>query len=100
MFLRLFLNLLKNGLEGKGKIAAIGSVEIFNDEYFEKEENNKLFDFLMKFFFTKEVELEKKSTQPTSSHENDYTYAPDIAELSEKLKSCLQESEELPRDFT
>jgi intraflagellar transport protein 52 len=47
--------------EGKGKIAAIGSVEIFNDEYFEKEENGKLFEFLMKFFFTKEVELDKKN---------------------------------------
>lgn len=52
----------------------------------------------MKFFFTKEVELEKKATN--ASNDNDYTYAPDIAELSEKLKSCLQESEELPRDFT
>ena len=54
----------------------------------------------MKFFFTNEVEIEKKITQSTSSSDNDYTYAPDIAELSEKLKSCLQESEELPRDFT
>jgi intraflagellar transport protein 52 len=88
-------------IDGKGKIAVIGSVEIFNDEYFEKEENCKLFEFLMKFFFTKEVELEKKGAQASAAAaDNDYTYAPDVAELSEKLKSCLQESEELPRDFT
>ena len=66
----------------------IGSTDLFNDEYFEKEENSKFFDFLMKFFFTKEVEFEKKKdTNPAG--ENDYNYAPDIAELSEKLKSCL-----------
>lgn len=53
----------------------------------------------MKFFFTKEVEFDKKR-EPTANADTDYLYAPDIAELSEKLKSCLQEGEELPRDFT
>jgi len=32
---------------------------MFADEYFEKEENSKFFDFLMRFFFTKEVEFDK-----------------------------------------
>ena len=59
----------------------------------------KIFDFLMKFYFTKEVEFDKKREQVASA-DADYLYAPDIAELSEKLKSCLQEGEELPRDFT
>ena len=77
----------------------VGSVDMFNDDYFEKEENGKFFDFLLKYFFTKEVEFEKKK-DPHPAGDNEYVYAPDIAELSEKLKSCLQESEELPRDFT
>jgi intraflagellar transport protein 52 len=38
----------------------IGSTDIFNDEYFEKEENQKLFDFVLKYFFTKEVEFDRK----------------------------------------
>lgn len=75
----------------------MGSTDIFNDDYFDKEDNTKFFEFLMKFFFTKEVEFDKKKDV---AGETDYNYAPDIAELSEKLKSCLQESEELPRDFT
>jgi len=36
---------------GKGKLAVLGSVEIFSDEYYDKEENSKLFDFLLKFFY-------------------------------------------------
>ncbi|CAD8120067.1 unnamed protein product [Paramecium sonneborni] len=80
----------------KGKLVVIGSTDIFNDEYFEKDDNQKIFDFLLKFFFTKEVEFDKK----TPFIENDCKNAPDIAELSDKLKSCLQESEELPKDVT
>ncbi|KAM3132992.1 hypothetical protein pb186bvf_014848 [Paramecium bursaria] len=80
----------------KGKLVVLGSTDIFSDEYFEKENNAKLFDFILKYFFTKEVDFDKKTAQL----EQEYYYAPDVAELSEKLKSCLQESEELPRDPT
>lgn len=31
---------------------------------------------------------------------SDYHYLPETAEISETLRSCLQESEELPKDFT
>lgn len=31
---------------------------MFTDEYFEKEDNQKLFDFYIKYFLTKEVEFE------------------------------------------
>jgi len=51
----------------------------------------------MKFFFTNEVDFEFTK----EDHEfEEYQYVPDVAEMAEKLKSCLQESEELPRDFT
>lgn len=42
---------------GKGKLAVMGSYEIFSDEYFDKEENAKLFDFFLKYFLTDEVEF-------------------------------------------
>lgn len=32
---------------------------MFSDEYFEKEDNAKIFDFLIKFFMTKEVSFSK-----------------------------------------
>lgn len=41
--------------EQKGKIIVVGSVDMFNDEYFDKEENAKFFDFILKFFLSKEV---------------------------------------------
>lgn len=69
---------------------------MFSDEYFEKESNQKIFEFLTKLFFSKEVVFDKKPAQV----DNEYVYAPDVAELSEKLKGCLQESEELPKDPT
>ena len=36
---------------------------MFTDEYFDKEENTKLFDFFMKFLLTSEVELEKQNNE-------------------------------------
>jgi len=34
------------------------------------------------------------------SEQHDLTYIPDIGSLSNQLKSCLQESDDLPLDFT
>lgn len=31
---------------------------------------------------------------------SDYVHVPDITALSDRLRSCLQESDELPRNFT
>ena len=60
---------------------------MFSDEYIDKEDNSKLFDFFIKFFMTREVEMEWKDEQ----HENpEYNYVPDIAAEADKLKSCLQ----------
>jgi len=77
-----------------GKIAVIGSYTMFTDEYFEKEENEKLFDFVMKFLLTQEVQIEVKKQDEEFGH--DYANIPDIGEISDSLKSCLQESEDLP----
>ncbi|KAJ3272210.1 Intraflagellar transport protein 52 [Terramyces sp. JEL0728] len=59
-----------------GKLFALGSAQMFSDAYIDKEENGKLFDI------------------------SDYHYLPETASLSETLRSCLQESEDLPKDFT
>lgn len=31
---------------------------------------------------------------------NEYHYVPDITSMADRLRSCLQESEDLPKDFT
>lgn len=60
---------------------------MFTDEYFDKEENFKLFDFFMKFLTSHEVQFEKNNTDNIIQ---DYTYVPEITELAENLKSCLE----------
>ena len=40
-----------------GKIVVCGSVSMFNDEYFEQEENSKIMDFFLKYFFSQEVDF-------------------------------------------
>ncbi|XP_023240963.1 intraflagellar transport protein 52 homolog [Centruroides sculpturatus] len=58
-----------------GKIAVLGSSHMFSDQYIDKEENNKI-------------------------KISDYYTIPSISKLSEQPFSCLQESEEVPTDYT
>lgn len=71
----------------KGKLAVVGSYMMFTDDYFDKEENSKLFDFFVKYLMTEEVQLDKTVAD---NGIQDYTYVPEITELSENLKSCLE----------
>jgi 5-methylthioribose kinase len=45
-----------------------------------------LFDFLLKFLLTNEVNLDKNNNE---NNITDYTYVPEICDLAENLKSCL-----------
>ncbi|XP_058893801.1 intraflagellar transport protein 52 homolog isoform X3 [Kogia breviceps] len=58
-----------------GKLAVLGSCHMFSDQYLDKEENSKIMI-------------------------SDYMMLPDTAILSERLRVCLQEGDENPRDFT
>ena len=81
----------------KGKLVVVGSEKFFEDEFFEKEENRKVIDFLIKYLLglwkgnldkiAKETECEK------------YIYTPNVVSLSEKLKSCLEDIKEPPKHF-
>ncbi|KAJ3034259.1 Intraflagellar transport protein 52, partial [Rhizophlyctis rosea] len=83
---------------GKGKLVVVGSAHMFSDMYIEKEENGKLFDVLVQFCTSDKITL--NSIDANEPDVSDYHYIPDTAKLSETLRSCLQESEELPKDFT
>ncbi|XP_014442991.1 intraflagellar transport protein 52 homolog isoform X3 [Tupaia chinensis] len=58
-----------------GKLAVLGSCHMFSDQYLDKEENSKIMI-------------------------SDYMMLPDTTTLSERLRVCLQEGDENPRDFT
>lgn len=76
----------------------IGSATMFSDQYIEKEENGKLFDVLIQFLVFDKFTLNTiDSAEPDIS---DYHHLPDTRKLCENVRSCLSESEEVPRDFT
>ncbi|VBB29358.1 unnamed protein product [Acanthocheilonema viteae] len=76
--------------EKGGKLIVIGSVHIFTDQYFEKEDNNKIWDVIMKYVtdgFALNV-VDSKEPDLMDTHP-----IPDHIYLSEKIKVCLQEGE-------
>ncbi|KAI8920091.1 hypothetical protein DFJ77DRAFT_427120 [Powellomyces hirtus] len=81
-----------------GKLVVVGAAQMFSDSYLEKEENAKLLDVLIQFCTTDKISL--NSIDANEPDISDYHYLPSTAALSSTLRSCLQESEELPKDFT
>lgn len=82
----------------KGKLVVLGSTHIFSDQYLDKEDNGKILDVLVKFLTTDEIKLNVIDAEDPEI--SDYSQLPDVARLSEQLKTCLQESDDIPRDIT
>lgn len=80
-----------------GKLIVCGSYTIFADDYFDKEENGKIMDFVLNYINNNDYEGQPKP-EKYDDHEVERT-VPDIAEMSESLKSSLQDSEDLPSNF-
>jgi intraflagellar transport protein 52 len=82
---------------GKGKICVLGSVKYFENNYIEKEENKKVVEGLIKWCLGI---INPGITKPNKEVTiKDYTYIPNIISLSDKVKSCLEEAKEPPRNF-
>mmetsp|Transcript_56241 Transcript_56241/g.157805 ORF Transcript_56241/g.157805 Transcript_56241/m.157805 type:complete len:448 (-) Transcript_56241:59-1402(-) len=84
---------------GMGRICVMGSVRMLDDDYYENEKNKQIMDCLLRwllhigdldlsFGFGEEPEL------------SDYHHIPHTQGLAMNLRSCLQENEPLPGDFT
>ncbi|KAK3090664.1 hypothetical protein FSP39_013510 [Pinctada imbricata] len=84
--------------KNKGKLAVVGSVHMFHDQYIDKEENSKILDVLIRYLTTDEIKLNPIDAEDPEVA--DYSTLPDIAKLADELKTCLQESEDVPRDIT
>ncbi|KAG4088529.1 hypothetical protein H8356DRAFT_1724269 [Neocallimastix lanati (nom. inval.)] len=83
---------------GYGKVAVVGSILMFSDQYIDKEENGKFLDVIIQWLTTDKIEL--NSIDANEPDISDYHYLPETIQLSNTLKSCLQESDEIPKDFT
>lgn len=82
----------------RGRIVLMGSVDIFGDEWFDKEENAKLCDVVFAWLLN-ETELDMTSDRQDTDM-GEHNPVPHVEALSQSLKPCLQELDELPKDFT
>ncbi|XP_045616151.1 intraflagellar transport protein 52 homolog [Procambarus clarkii] len=81
-----------------GRVAVLGSAHMFTDYYIDREENSKIKDVIFQFLTAKDFKLNQiDADDPEIS---DYNMTPDTASLAESLRTCLQESEEVPTDYT
>lgn len=84
---------------GAGRLCVAGSVRIWDDEFFDQEGNAKLQDVIFKWLLHAN-DCELSYSYGEEPELNDYHYIPQTQSLAENLKSCLQECDPLPRDFT
>mmetsp|Transcript_15415 Transcript_15415/g.21262 ORF Transcript_15415/g.21262 Transcript_15415/m.21262 type:complete len:474 (+) Transcript_15415:247-1668(+) len=90
----------KKGGNGQGgRIAVLGSALIFEDSWISKEENDKLMEFMMRWL-TPGSRIQLYDLDAEEPDVAEYQHLPDTEALAERLRCCLQEGEDLPRDFT
>ncbi len=81
-----------------GKLFVVGSIMFFEDEFFEKEDNQKIQEAAFKWLLSDgDAEFERSVQDEPEIQE--YAHVPDITALADRLRSTLQESDELPRNF-
>jgi intraflagellar transport protein 52 len=80
-----------------GTLTVGGSPHLFSDEWLKAEGNAKLLRFLIDLTITGNAELNQIDAEHPEVTERWYT--PDCASMSEKLRSCIQESEKLRSNF-
>jgi intraflagellar transport protein 52 len=80
-----------------GSLTVIGSAHMFCDEWIKLESNAKLLGFLVDLAITGRAELNQIEAEHPEVTERCYT--PDIASMSERLRSCIQESEKMRSNF-
>ena len=86
-----------NSKSGKGKLCVLGSVKFIDNDYIDKEENRKVIDGLLRWLLGLTNPAVTVPSKEVSI--NNYTYIPNIISLSDKVKSCLEEAKEPPRNF-
>jgi intraflagellar transport protein 52 len=82
---------------GEGRLIVCGSCHIFEDQYIQKEDNMMLATALFKYLVDGKAPVEK--VDPDRPEFGERVEIPDTEALSERLRTCLQESEEIPTDW-
>ena len=81
----------------RGRLLVVGSGFVFEDTWIIKEENDALTTVLIDYLLGNVKLNQIDADDPEIS---DYNYLPDTASMADRLRVCVEESEDLPRDFT
>jgi len=82
-----------------GRICVVGSVRMFDDDFFESEKNRQVADVLLRWML-KLNDCDLSYAYGDEPELSEYNHIPHTQGLAMNLRSCLQENEPLPRDFT
>jgi len=82
----------------RGVLLVLGSSRPFHDKFINKEDNASLFEGCLNILTTEEAKVGVVENDRPEYKET--MQVPDMEALAERLRSCLQEPEELPSDFT
>ncbi len=85
-----------------GLLVVLGAAQVFSDSYVSREDNAKLLLGLMRLLTTDRraaLDAKMNGIDESAPEFAPRREVPDVDTLSERLRSCLQESEELPAHF-
>lgn len=89
---------------GKGRVVVAGSAQLFSDTFLDKEDNNKVMDFVLKWLVPEGAAAAGRPVLNAADAADpdvaEHERLPDTEALSERLRSCLQAEDALPKDFT
>ena len=71
---------------------------MFSDDYFDKEENGKFFDVILKWLLTDD-QVQLNAMDSHDPEISPYYYVPNIPSLSAEPRGAFMESDEIPVDF-
>jgi intraflagellar transport protein 52 len=82
-----------------GRICVLGSVRMLDDDFLEQEKNRQLIETLIRWLLNV-GDCDLSFPYGEEPELSDYNHIPHTQGLAMNLRSCLQENEQLPRDFT
>jgi len=82
-----------------GRICVLGSAHVLHDDWLDKDDNAKVVDTLVRWL-THADGIVMDTSIDADDVISDYNQIPDTESLAERIRGCLQESEEVTKDFT
>jgi len=88
----------RSGAPNGGRLCLLGSSYVLHDDWVDKDENSKLIGVLMRWLTHGDVTMDPIDAEDPDVAE--YHQLPDSEALAERVRCCLEETEEVTKDFT